>query len=209
VWSEAYRSIEAVESPGGLKIASSASSRKMAESAPVNDVGQMMTLALSATDRGEYEPALRLLATIYRVVPADKMPQGLSAYGLCLARIEKKNKIGAEFAQKAIDLQPYEGIHWANQVRIYIAGNNRKKAVEILERGMKKMRNDVALIKVRNEIGYRKTPYFKFMRRTHPLNKMYSRMAARFKMKGKIIFWSLVGLIYAAMLAGVFFLILE
>lgn len=169
----------------------------------------MMTLALSATDRGEYEPALRLLATIYRVVPADKMPQGLSAYGLCLAKVEKKNKIGAEFAQRAIELQPYEGIHWANQVRIYIAGNNRKKAVEILERGMKKMRNDVALIKVRNEIGYRKAPYFRFLRRTHPLNKLYSRMAAKMRVRSGKILLVVAGLVYLAMLVGVFFLILE
>lgn len=181
----------------------------MAESAPVNDVGQMMTLALSAVDRGEYEPALRLLATIYRVVPADKLPQGLSAYGLCLAKVEKKNKIGAEFAQKAIELQPYEGMHWANQVRIYIAGGNRKKAVEILERGIKKMRNDAALIRVRNEIGYRKAPYFRFLRRTHPLNKLYSRMAHRFKARGKTILVATMGLLYVAMLVGVFFLILE
>lgn len=181
----------------------------MSDSAPVTDVGQMMTLALSAVDRGEYEPALRLLATVYRAVPADKMPQGLSAYGLCLAKVEKKNKIGADFAQKAIELQPYEGIHWANLVRIYIAGKNRKKAVEILERGIKKMRKDAALIKVRDEIGYRKAPYFRFLRRTHPLNKLYSRTAGRLKGRAKIIFFVTVGLMYVAMLVGVFFLILE
>jgi tetratricopeptide (TPR) repeat protein len=181
----------------------------MPESEPVTDVGQMMTLALSAVDRGDYEPALRLLATIYRVVPADKMPKGLSAYGLCLAKVEKKNKIGADFCQKAIELQPYEGVHWAHQVRIYIAGNNRKKAVEILERGMKKMRNDPALTKVRNEIGYRKAPYFRFLRRTHPLNKLYSRFADRMKRRSKIILIVTAALIWIAMMVGVFLTILE
>lgn len=181
----------------------------MSEQPAANDTAQMLAVGVAAAERGDFEGALRLLANVYRMVPPDKYPQGLSAYGLSLAKVEKKNKAGADLCQKAIDLQPYEGKHWANLVRVYIAGKNRRKAVGILEKGLKKLRNDAALVQVRSEIGYRQAPYFKFLHRQHPLNKLYSRNAHKLKKRGKIIAITASGLIYLALLAGVFFLILE
>ncbi len=174
-----------------------------------NEVTQMMTVGVAAAERGDYEGALKLLSNVYRLVPPDKYPQGLSAYGLSVAKAEKKNKIGADMCQKALELQPYEGKHWANLVRVYIAGKNRRKAVEVLEKGLKKTRNDAALVQVREEIKYRQAPSFSFLPRQHPLNKFYSRTAGRLKTRGKIIAILVLGLIYIAMLAGVFLAIIE
>ncbi len=180
----------------------------MSESA-LDDVSQMLSLGVAAAERGDHASALPLLKRVYELTPPDKAPQALSLYGLCIAKVEKKNKLGADLCQKAIDLQFYEGRHWANLVRVYIAGKNRRKAVEVLEKGLRKMRNDSALLRVREEIGYRKTPYFRFMRRQHPLNRLYSRYA---RVVGKNAKWILIGVggaIYIALLTGVFFLILK
>lgn len=181
----------------------------MSENASVTEIGQMLAVGVAAAERGDYDGALKLLSHLYRLVPPDKFPEGLSAYGLCVAKVEKKNKAGAEFCQQAIKLQPFEGKHWANLVRVYIAGKNRRKAVEVLESGLKKMRNDVALLQVRDEIKYRQAPYFRFLRRQHPLNKLYSRTAGRLKRRGKIIALVIAVLIYLAAMAGVFLAILE
>jgi tetratricopeptide (TPR) repeat protein len=181
----------------------------MSENTSPTEIGQMLAVGIAATERGDFEGAIKLLSHLYRLVPADKFPQGLSAYGLCVAKVEKKNKVGAEFCEKAIKLEPFDGKHWANLVRVYIAAKNRRKAVEVLEKGLKKMRNDKALIQVREEIKYRQAPYFRFLRRTHPLNKLYSRTAGRLKRRGKIIAIIVAALLYLAAMAGVFFAILE
>ena len=172
-------------------------------------IPQILTRGVETALRGEYAIALPILAAVYQVVPADKYPHGLSSYGLCLSRIEHKNKMGAEFCQKAIALQPYEGAHWANLVRLYIGVKNRRKAVEVLEKAMKRLPHDETLMRVRSEIGYRKAPYFRFLRRTHPLNRLYSRYAARFKKKAKPMALIVGGLIYAALMVAVYFWILE
>jgi tetratricopeptide (TPR) repeat protein len=166
-------------------------------------------MGIAAAERGEYDAGLQLLRRVYQLVPPEKAPQGLSSYGLCVAKADKKNKAGAELAQKAINLEFYEGRHWANLVRIYIAAKNRRKAVEILEDALKKLRHDRQLLRVRDEIGYRKAPYFRFLSRQHPLNKLYSRTATKVKGKGKTSFWVTAGAIYLVLLVWLFFLILK
>ena len=109
------------------------------------DISQMLNVGIAATDRGEYENALRVFSAVYTKVPADKMPQGWSSYGLCLARVEGKRKLGAEMCQKAIQLQSYEGRHRANLVRVYITAKNRKKAVDVLDDSLRRLRNDPEL----------------------------------------------------------------
>lgn len=172
-------------------------------------IPQILTRAVEAATRGEYALALPMLAAVYQVVPADKYPQGLSSYGLCLSKIEHKNKVGAELCEKAIILQPYEGQHCANLVRLYIGVKNRKKAVEVLEKGLKKLRNDAALLRVRTEIGYRKAPYFRFLRRQHPLNKMYSRMSTALERRAKPILLTIACIVYAALMVAIYVAILQ
>jgi tetratricopeptide (TPR) repeat protein len=173
------------------------------------DVPQMLALGIAASERGEYAAALTVLSAVYQRVPPEKFPDGLSSYGLCLAHIENKNKLGAEYCQKAIALQGYEGKHWANLVRLYIKAKNRRKAVDVLENGLKKLPNDAALVRIREEIGYRKTPHMRLLRRNHPLNKLYSRSVGRLNKRGRIILIVVAALLYVGMMVGVFFLIIQ
>lgn len=167
------------------------------------DYSQMLNLGIAATDRGEYAAALQILQTVYGRVRQEAMPQGLSSYGLCLARVEGKRKLGAELCQKATQLEFYEGKHWANLVRIYIVAKNRRKAVETLDDSLRRLRNDPALLRVRQEIGYRKSPSLPFFSRTNPINKLYSRMARTLKKRAKLIGIVIAALLYVAIVVEV------
>jgi hypothetical protein len=173
------------------------------------DVAQMVTVGVAATDRGDYTGALRVLSAVYTTWPAEKLPAGLSSYGLCLARVEGKRKMGAELCQKAIKLQSYEGRHWANLVRVYIVAKNRKKAVETLDDSLRRLRHDPELLRVREEIGYRQAPHLSFLPRRNFLNKLYSRYGVRLARRGKIILIVIASLLYAGIIAGVFKLIVK
>ena len=173
------------------------------------DITQMMNAGIAATDRGEYENALRVFSVLYTKVPAEKMPQGLSSYGLCLARVEGKRKLGADLCQKAIQLQSYEGRHHANLVRVYVTAQNRKKAVDVLDNSLRRLRNDPELVRVRKEIGYRQSPQLAFLPRTNPINKLYSSFVPRLKGRGKILAIAIASLIYAGFIAAIFKLIVK
>src|SRR5262249_51233769 len=172
-------------------------------------VAEMLNVGIAAADRGEYTNALRLLSAVYTSVPAEKIPEGLSSYGLCLARVEGKRKAGAELCQRAIALQSYEGRHRANLVRVYIAAKNRRKAVETLDSSLQQLKNDSELLRVRQEIGYRQAPALTFLPRTNPINKYFSRNAAKLKRRGKIIAIVIASLAYVGVIAGVFKLIVK
>lgn len=173
------------------------------------DVNKMLSVGIAATERGEFDNALRLLSAVYTSVPAEKMPQGLSSYGLCLARVEGKRKLGAELCQKAIQLQSYDGRHHANLVRIYITAKNRKKAVDVLDDSLRRLRNDPELLRVRKEIGYRQSPQIRFLSRTNPINKLYSRYVPHLQRRGKIILITVASLLYAGAIIGIFKLIVK
>ncbi len=138
---------------------------------------QVLGRGIELVERGECAKALPIFATVYKSVSFERYPQGLSAYGLCLSRIERKNKLGAELCERAMLMQPSNGLHRANLVRLYAAAKNRRKAIEVLERGLGKVRQDAKLLKVRDEIGWRKSPSLRFLRRTNPINKLYSHCA--------------------------------
>jgi tetratricopeptide (TPR) repeat protein len=174
---------------------------------PTDNVQQLLSMGIAAADRGEYDRGLALLRRAYQLVPPEKAPQGLSSYGLCVAKAEKKNRAGAELAQKAIHLEFYEGRHWANLVRIYIAAKNRRKAVEVLEDSLRKLKKDKALLKVRDEIGYRQAPYLRFLPRQNPVNKIYSLAYTKMRRKGRPALFIVSGVIYIVLLAWLFVLI--
>jgi len=173
------------------------------------DVAKAISVGIAATDRGDYHGALQIFSAIYQSMPADKMPDGLSAYGLCLARVEGKRKMAADLCQKAIQLQSYEGRHWANLVRVYIVAKNRRKAVETLDDSLRKLRNDPELIRVRQEIGYRQAPMLTFLPRQNPINKLFGLYAARLARRGKIIAIVVASLLYVGIVGAIFKLIVK
>jgi len=146
-------------------------------STPADRITQILSRGTELTAYGDYFAALQVFTAVYQTVAPDKYPQGLSSYGLCLSRVEHKNRLGAELCERAMVLQPYDASHRANLVRLYAGTKNRKKAVEVLEKGLSRVRQNARLLYVRDEIGYRKAPSLRFLRRTDPVNKLYSRCA--------------------------------
>jgi tetratricopeptide (TPR) repeat protein len=143
----------------------------------ISEHTQFVSRGIAAAERGEYAAALQMLQMVYRTADPEDFPQALSSYAVCLVCAEGKRNLGLELCQKAIQLEPDEGRHRANLVRIYISLKNRKKAVETLEEAMSRLENNPALLHVREEIGYRHTPSLTFLSRTNPLNKLYGRTA--------------------------------
>ncbi|MDX1584029.1 MAG: hypothetical protein R3338_10570, partial [Thermoanaerobaculia bacterium] len=138
---------------------------------PGGDVQKAISVAIDATDRGDYRGALKLFNLIYEDKdPRTAPPKGLSYYGLCILKAERRKKEAIQLGEIAREREFYDSHHWANLVRIYLGSGSRRRAVAVLQEGLDRMPKDPVLLAVREEIGYRKGPAIGFLHRDNPIN---------------------------------------
>jgi tetratricopeptide (TPR) repeat protein len=131
--------------------------------------------AIEAAREEDFLRALTLFLDIYGTddAPPMRTPKdagGLSYFGLTLAMMQKKFKPAIDLCRRAIDLEFYNGDHYANLARVYVAAGNRKKAMETLEQGLKLAPEHEYLVRVRKSLGVRSRPAVPFLDRSHPIN---------------------------------------
>ncbi|HEX8153994.1 MAG TPA: tetratricopeptide repeat protein [Thermoanaerobaculia bacterium] len=131
--------------------------------------------AIQATREEDYLRALTSFMEIYGTedsppIQSPRDASGLSFFGLCLALVQRKYKVAIDLCRRAIDLEFYNGEHYANFARVYVAAGNRKKAIEIAESGMKVAPESEPLLEVRRAMGIRSRPAVPFLDRAHPIN---------------------------------------
>lgn len=143
------------------------------------DRQRVVQTGIAAAKAEEYLLALNLLTEAYSGPAVDpKAAEGLSYYGLCLALVQKKFKPAIDLCRKAIEMQFYDGAHYENLARVYIAAGMRKKAVESAEEGLKIVPEHEGLLALRKELGIRSRPAVPFLPRENPINQMLGRARA-------------------------------
>ncbi|HVG23641.1 MAG TPA: tetratricopeptide repeat protein [Thermoanaerobaculia bacterium] len=131
--------------------------------------------AIQAAKEEDFLRALTLFLDIYGTddAPPIRTPKdasGLSYFGLAIAIMQKKFKLAIDLCRRAVELEFYNGDHYANLARVYIAAGNRKKALETLDQGLKLAPEHEYLCQVRTTMGIRARPAVPFLDRSHPIN---------------------------------------
>lgn len=131
--------------------------------------------AIGLAKSDEYLQALTLFLELYGTddsppIRSAKDASGLSYFGLCLALVKKETRTAVELCKRAIDLEFYNGDHYANLARVYTAAGNRKKAVQTAEAGLKLQPENDLLRAVRRALGVRSRPAVPFLDRQNPIN---------------------------------------
>jgi tetratricopeptide (TPR) repeat protein len=131
--------------------------------------------AIAAARSEDFLRALTLFIDIYGTedsppIRTPKDASGLSYFGLALALMQKKYKPAIDLCRRAIDLEFYNGDHYANLSRVYVAAGNRKKAVETADQGLKLVHGHEYLQQVRDALGVRSRPAVPFLTRENPIN---------------------------------------
>ena len=131
--------------------------------------------AIEAAREGEFLRAMTQFIDAYGTddAPPIRTPKdanGLSWFGLSIAIMQKKFKPAIDLCRRAVELEFYNGDHYANLARVYIVAGNRKKALETLEQGLKLIPEHEYLLDVRKSMGVRAKPAVPFLDRSHPIN---------------------------------------
>ncbi len=130
---------------------------------------------INAAKGEDFLRALTLFLDIYGTEDAPpltkpKASAGLSWFGLAIALVRRTYKPAIDLCRRAIELEFYDGDHYANLARVYVAAGNRKKAIETIEDGLRKIPDHDYMLKVRASLGIRATPSVPFLDRTNPIN---------------------------------------
>jgi len=131
--------------------------------------------AIHLTKQAEYLEALTLFLDIYGSeesppVQDAKGASGLSYFGLSLALVQKKYKMAVDLCRRALDLEFYNGDHYANLAHVYMISGQRKKAYEIVQTGLRLLPDHEGLQRARRQLGVRSRPAVPFLDRSHPIN---------------------------------------
>jgi len=156
-------------------------------------------LGVAAVRDEQWQKALILLAEAYKIFSEDpelkewmmkvetdpdeplaraqSRGRMFSHYGLALAMSDRsRTQEGARFCEIAIQKEPYQAEHYALLARIWLAGRNRLKTVQAIDRGLKEVPNSQILLELRGEIGWREKNAVAFLPRNHPLNVTLGKM---------------------------------
>jgi len=130
--------------------------------------------AIEATREEDYLRALTLFIEVYggdeAAVLNAKAATGLSYFGLCVALVQKKYKAAIDLCKRALELEFYNGDHYVNLMKVYVAAGNRKKALETIEAGLRLHPEDTSLRHARRTLGVRARPAVPFLERANPIN---------------------------------------
>ena len=131
--------------------------------------------AVALARDGDFLGALTMFLEVYGTqdsppIKTPKSASGLSWFALALALMRKEYRPAIDLCRRAIDLEFYNGDHYANLARVYQIAGNRKKAVEIADQGLKLAPKHPYLIQVRKTLGVRARPAVPFLDRSNPIN---------------------------------------
>ena len=134
-----------------------------------------MNDAIQLTKQAEYLQALTLFLDIYGTDEAPtvqnaKAASGLSYFGLSLALVQKKYRTAVDLCRRALDLEFYNGDHYANLAHVYLISGQRKKAYEIVQTGLRLLPEHEGLHRAQRQLGVRSRPAVPFLDRSHPIN---------------------------------------
>jgi tetratricopeptide (TPR) repeat protein len=130
--------------------------------------------AIAFARQEDFLRALTIFIDVYgtdeKVARTPKDGKGLSFFGLALALVRKEMKPAIDLCRRAIELEFYNGDHYANLARVYAAAGNRKKAIATADEGLKHAPEHAYLRAVRKSFGVRAQPYVPFLGRDNPIN---------------------------------------
>lgn len=101
-----------------------------------------------------------------------------SYYGLCVAMLRRRYADAVKYCQISLRTNPLDPQHRANLALVYMERNDRAKAVQTLNSGLRLDKNNRRIHQILNELGRRRPPVIPFFSRNNPLNIWLGRRRA-------------------------------
>ena len=140
---------------------------------------EMFEKALEAIADGQEYLALTY---IDQASTMENEPLYLSSKALCVAKVRRSFKEAIYLCRDALEFEPTNPVHHLNLGKIYLLAGQKKKALSTFYDGLKHGRNPSILSEM-EKLGVRKSPFFSFLARRHPLNKYSGILLSKFGLR--------------------------
>jgi len=148
----------------------------VSEEAPSQSVEDKIREAIELTREGEYEEALALFEANLAAMNGGNMQQkrlaayAFSFYGVCLAKVQRQYAQAVRCCEISLRHNLLDPIHHHNLALVYLERDDRARAVETLNAGLRLDPRNRNLNRIWDSIGRRRPPIIPFLSRNNPLN---------------------------------------
>lgn len=137
---------------------------------------KLVEQAIELTRKEQYAGALELFEEHIPKLTSGTIPDkrvsvvAFSFYGLCLAKERRRYAEAVEYCNISLKYHMLDPEHRYNLAVVFLERNERAKAVETLNSGLRLRPDDTKINDVFDQIGRRKPPVIPFLPRSNPLN---------------------------------------
>jgi tetratricopeptide (TPR) repeat protein len=118
------------------------------------------------------------LTCFEQAIRMEWSPVACSSLAYCRAKVKGNYPEALLLAQKALDADPENPVHYGNLGRILIMSGKVEEGIGMLRHGLRRGEN-IDIVKELERLGIRKPPIFKKLPRSHPLNKYTGLLLSR------------------------------
>ena len=154
----------------------------MSIAAESDDPRALVKTAIQLTREQQYERAVEIfdehLAPLTKGTIADRRlaASAFSFYGVCTALAKHRYSEGVKYCEISLNANFLDPNHRHNLALIYLARDDRKRAVETLDAGLRLEPDHQRINQVYQSIGRRGRPVFPFLARSNPINVWFGKL---------------------------------
>ncbi len=140
--------------------------------------------AIRQTREEKFEEAIEVFeAHLSELSEGDLQDKRLAAsafsyYGLCVAMVRRKYADALKYCNISVKANFMEPEHRINLAQVYLERDDRRKAIENLEAGLRLQPSNSRILKIYDEIGQRQPPVISFLSRANPINIWLGKLRA-------------------------------
>lgn len=131
----------------------------------------------AALDQGDSAAALEHFRISQRIEPTNARYR--SYFGLCLGLAERRFDKALELCRAAAKEEFFNPALYLNLARVHLAFGFKAEAIRFLRRGLMIEPENRAILEQMRDLGVRRRPVLRFLRRGHLLNRWLGRASGR------------------------------
>ncbi len=139
------------------------------------ELNELLNKGKEAVEKG-YIPSAQVFFS--QVAEQSNNPEVRSYLAYCLAKSQGRTQVAARTCIESIRRDPDNPTHYLLLGRIHLLAGDKEKAVQVLRQGAN-ISKDQRIINEISNLGMRKAPVIKSLKRNHPVNRILGKVFAR------------------------------
>jgi hypothetical protein len=146
----------------------------------VTRLGEEARLGIQLCRQGDWRAGVQQLARAVESGPGEGLPsEAYSFLGYGIAREQRRLQEGLSLCRHAIRLDYTAPDNHLNLARLHLLANDRRAAVQAVGQGLSLHPGYGPLLALYREMGWRRRPVLRFLRRSNLLNRWLGQLRHR------------------------------